>query len=108
MLATTMDAHTTKEPQDYRQLAHRIMILINTYLQPGEFHDPYKFRVNRYTLVFNTTTQQVDLKSAWQLAADEHALITLQDLFQEQLTTDLHEADICQLLQHKLAPKLAN
>ncbi|WP_125768863.1 hypothetical protein [Lapidilactobacillus wuchangensis] len=108
MIATTTRTHETAEPQDYRQLAHRIMILINTYLQPGEFHDPYSFRVKRYTLVLNTATQQVDLKSAWQIANDERALITLSELFQAQLTTDLHEADICQLLQQKLTPKLAN
>ncbi|MCH4056880.1 hypothetical protein [Lapidilactobacillus gannanensis] len=106
MLATTKHSQQKNQPQDFQQLAHRIMILINTFLQPGEFHDPYNFRVKRYTLVYNTANQQLDLKAAWQIAADEQRLTTLHDLFQGHVTTDLHETEILQLLQAKLMPQL--
>lgn len=106
MLVTTSRSTATPK-QDFPRLAHRIMVLVNTFLQPGEFHDPYNFHVRRYTVVYDTSSKRLDLKSAWQLSKDDQALLTVGKLLQGHLTADLHEQEIQQLLQEKIPAQLA-
>ncbi|WP_261806630.1 hypothetical protein [Lapidilactobacillus luobeiensis] len=94
--------------RDCPQLAHRIGILINTYLQPGEFHDPYALKVRRYTIVLNQHTQRLDLRSAWDLADGDQPLLTLRALLGEEPSVDLTEATITKMLITQLDAVLAH